>query len=75
MFQEIAGQAVSEQRFTERMEEEDFGESQVARVRKFLWNLTEYPETSFAAQASYGKFARILYSVSFRHLLSPQCQW
>jgi len=49
--QEIAGQAVAEQRFTERIKEEDFGESQVARVRKYLWNLTEYPETSVAAQA------------------------
>ena len=57
------------------MEEEDFGNSQVARVRKYLWNLTEYPETSWAAQVSSGKFAIGLYIILERHLRSPLCLW
>ena len=57
------------------MEEDDFGSSQVARVRKYLWNLTEYPETSFAARASSDKLPKPFYSLSFRHLLLPQCPW
>jgi len=48
--QEIAGQTISEQKYEERMEKEDFGDSKVGRVRKYLWNLTEYPENCFAAQ-------------------------
>ena len=59
--QEKAGQAISEQKFAERMEEEDFGNSHLARVRKYLWNLTGYPETSWAAQASCGIYAKRLY--------------
>ena len=73
--QEIAGHASSEQKFAERMEEEDFGSSQVARVRKYLWNLTEYPETSWAAQASCGKLFIRLHFILDRHLLSPRCPW
>ena len=30
--------------------EEDFGSSKIGRIRKYLWDLTEYPETSKAAQ-------------------------
>ena len=33
-----------------RTEEENFGETSVARCRKTVWNLTEYPESSFAAR-------------------------
>jgi hypothetical protein len=33
-------------------QEENFGGSKVGKLRKYLWNLTEYPETSFAAQVS-----------------------
>ena len=29
---------------------EDFGSSPIAKIRKLLWNLTEYPETSRAAR-------------------------
>jgi len=31
-------------------QEEDFGSSALGRLRKGLWNLTEYPETSLAAR-------------------------
>ena len=33
--------------------EEDFGSSKIGRIRKYLWDLTEYPETSKAAQVSF----------------------
>ena len=29
---------------------EDFGITKTGKIRKYLWNLTEYPETSKAAQ-------------------------
>ena len=45
-FQEIDGQIESERKYIERLTVEDFGPSKVGKVRKFLWNLTEYPETS-----------------------------
>ena len=35
------------------MEKEDFGDSNVGRVRKYLWNLTEYPEDGLAAQVRW----------------------
>jgi len=47
---EISGQQLSEQRYLQRLEEEEFGESTLSKVRKYLWNLTEYPETSLAAR-------------------------
>ena len=37
--------------------EENFGESWIARCRTVVWNLTEYPETSFAA--------RVIYNITF----------
>ena len=33
-----------------RAEEGNFGETSIARYRKAVWNLTEYPESSFAAR-------------------------
>ena len=76
--QEISGQQLSEQRYLQRLEEEEFGDStlskvdsqpfqilqtkllsflkrnvttyKIFKVRKYLWNLTEYPETSLAAR-------------------------
>ena len=38
------------------VQEENFGVSKLGKVRKYLWNLTEYPETSFAAQVPIFKF-------------------
>ena len=51
-FQEIAGQTISDQKYEERMEEEDFGDTKTGRIRTYLWNLTEYPETGLAARVS-----------------------
>ena len=39
------------QRFKKTLESEDFGTSLPCRVRKFLWNFTEYPESSQYAKA------------------------
>ena len=47
---ETEGQQISEQKYLERLKNEDFGSSFVAKIRKYLWNLTEYPETSLAAR-------------------------
>ena len=29
----------------QRLQEEDFGSSVIGKTRKFLWNMTEYPES------------------------------
>lgn len=47
---EIDGQIESERKYIERLTVEDFGPSKIGRARKFLWNLTEYPETSLGAR-------------------------
>jgi len=47
---EIDGQIESERKYIERLSVEDFGPSKLGKIRKFLWNLTEYPETSLGAR-------------------------
>ena len=49
---EIEGEEESRLKQQARKLDEDFGRSRTGRVRKYLWNLTEYPETSKAAQVS-----------------------
>jgi len=49
-FKEVEGEEQSRMKQAERKANEDFGHSRVGRARKWLWNLTEYPETSLAAQ-------------------------
>lgn len=34
----------------QRLAEEDFGDTFIGKSRKYVWNLTEYPETSFASR-------------------------
>ena len=50
-FQEIEEQELEEKIEQERRITEDFGNSTIGRLRKKLWNITEYPETSLAAKA------------------------
>jgi len=47
---EIEGQLESERKYQERLIAEDFGNSTIGKIRSYLWNLTEYPETSLAAR-------------------------
>jgi len=47
---EIEGQIDAEKLLQARIISEDFGPSKLGRLRKTLWNLTEYPETSLAAR-------------------------
>lgn len=47
---EIDGQIESERKYVERISVEDFGPSTLGKIRKYCWNLTEYPETSLAAR-------------------------
>ena len=39
-----------ERSFVKRLKDEDFGSSTLGRLRKWCWNLTEYPETSLLAR-------------------------
>lgn len=44
-----------------RLQDEDFGSSTLGRLRKWCWNLTEYPETSLLARVTlHHSFVSIL---------------
>ena len=47
---ELEGERISKEKAAQRKIEEDYGPSLIGRIRKFLWNLTEYPETSYGAR-------------------------
>ena len=47
---EIDDHTSTANKFKKTLESEDFGSSLPCRVRKFLWDLTEYPESSFFAK-------------------------
>ncbi len=47
---EVKSDIDAKKREEDRKKYENFGPSLVGRVRSKLWNITEYPETSFAAQ-------------------------
>ena len=63
-----------QQKYEERLKDEDFGETTYGRMRKYFWNLTEYPETSRAAQvyAFISLFVVILSTVTFVLSTTPQ---
>ena len=48
----LEGERISKEKEAQRKIDEDFGQSNIGRVRKFMWNLTEYPETSYGARVS-----------------------
>ena len=50
---EVEGEELSRIKSQERKVLEDFGPTKIGKIRKYLWNLTEYPETSRAAQVAY----------------------
>ena len=50
---EVEGEELSRIKSQERKVLEDFGPTKIGKIRKYLWNLTEYPETSRAAQVLY----------------------
>lgn len=47
---EVEGEENSRRKTKERREAENFGDTRIGKIRKYLWNLTEYPETSKLAQ-------------------------
>ena len=48
---EMEEETIESQQYEERVQDEDFGNDNMGRLRTFLWDLFEYPETSRAAQA------------------------
>ena len=71
---EIESENLCQQKYEERLKDEDFGETTYGRIRKYFWNLTEYPETSRAAQvyAFISLFVVILSTVTFVLSTTPQ---
>ena len=41
---ELEGERIAKEKEAQRQKEEDFGQSVLGRIRKFLWNLTEYSD-------------------------------
>ena len=48
----LKGERIAKKRADQRLMDEDFGNSFIGRTRTYLWNLTEYPETSIGARVS-----------------------
>ena len=49
---EREGDMAAKHKVRKRLTEENFGSSCVGKTRKYLWNLTEYPETCFEARVN-----------------------
>ena len=43
---EHEGEMMNRKHLAQRFKDEEFGDSNLGRIRTFLWNMTEYPETS-----------------------------
>ena len=52
---EQKGEQEAKAKETQRLKDENFGSSRWGRVRTYLWNVMEYPETSRTAQVMNGK--------------------
>ena len=62
---EQKGEQEAKRKEAQRLEDENFGTHIIGRVRTYLWNLFEYPETSREAQVSILVYLN-LYSRSHR---------
>lgn len=54
-FKEFKGDQMARKRDEDRKKYENFGDSHIGRIRGTLWRITEYPETSLAAQVQKKK--------------------
>lgn len=52
---EQKGEQEAKAKETQRLKDENFGTSRWGKVRTYLWNVMEYPETSRTAQVMNGK--------------------
>ena len=52
---EQKGEQEAKAKETQRLKDENFGTSSLGKVRTYLWNVMEYPETSRTAQVMNGK--------------------
>ena len=68
---ELEGERLAKEKEAQRQKEEDFGQSRIGRVRKSLWNLTEYPETSYGARVSFKMSLLFLFK---KYLLAMKTQ-
>jgi len=50
---ELEGEMENQKQCAQRLKEEDFGSSLIGQIRTYLWQLTEYPETSLDARVKY----------------------
>ena len=49
---EQKGEQEAKRKEAQRLEDENFGQHPLGKIRTYLWNLFEYPETSREAQVS-----------------------
>ena len=72
---EVEGEETSKRKLEERRIMEDFGNTQCGKVRKYLWNLTEYPETSRAAQVSSVESHTHFWAINFFNMANFLSRW
>ena len=82
---EMRGEEKAKEKQFQKEQDEDFGDGKIGRMRKQLWNLTEYPETSKAALIlGYCSLGLVIVSTitfvlgtfpgQIRNILFHQCQ-
>ena len=49
-----------------RFKEENFGKTSIGKIRKFLWNMTEYPESGLPARVSNNRHLNVLKYFGFQ---------
>ena len=76
IFLESESQIETEKKFLKKLKEENFGETKLGKIRKYCWNLTEYPETSIAARV--GWIHLIFFNLFFKQInvsSTPSLRW
>ena len=58
---EREGEMAAKKKVRKRLNEEEFGNSCIGKLRKYVWNITEYPETSIWARVDIYIIIYVLY--------------
>lgn len=59
-FKDIEEAEREERNAQKETDEDPFGSSPIERVRKFLWHMTEYPESSIFGKVSQANYLKIM---------------
>ena len=68
---EREGEMAAKKKLRNRLNEEEFGISCIGKLRKYVWNITEYPETSIWARVDIHIIIYYSYISIFHHIRNP----